>query len=320
MSGSANTDASWLALPTHVATIVPSATVPACPLPAPTAASAAATRGTQYSGGSIRSASSTAAGTSDSSARTRSHRSRAREQPVEERAHRVGRRLGAGDDQDAHHRDELGIGEAVAPLLGVHEAAHEVVAGVGAALLHLVEDVGAEVGVARGRLARVRRRDRLVGPLEELLAVGGGDAEQPEEDDGGHRPGELAHELGLTPSGERVDELVGDLVDPRRRLRDRPLGERLVDELAHALVLVAVEVDDVLHLTGRQGTGRAAAERLGVAEHGGDGLVTGDEVEAGEVVQRALRVELGEWRVRIGDRHRGMEVGVIRAAHSATPR
>ena len=116
----------------------------------------------------------------------------------------VARRLVAGDDEEDEERAELLRGELLAVDLGVHHRRREVVGRVGAAVL--AERLGVGEHPQRTRPSGPRSMPPYsgsptpridVGPGEDLLLVGGGDAHHLADDLQRQRGGDLLDEVAL---------------------------------------------------------------------------------------------------------------------------
>ena len=159
------------------------------------------------------------------------------------------RRLVSRDDQERDHAAELLLGERVAAVLDCHERADEILAGRAPTLgeeREQVLDEGGQRGVGPLCLGRRERRAHHRGrPLAKALAVGNGNAEQLGDHRDRQREGELRDEVHLAGGRDAVDQLVGDLLDPRPQPFDHARCERLRDEAAEAQVVFAVAVEHV---------------------------------------------------------------------------
>ena len=189
-----------------------------------------------------------------------------------------------------------------------------------------------------------RRPHERVRPLAELVAVGRRDAEQLRDHRDRQRERERRHELHLAVGGDGVEQLVGDLLDPRPQLLDHPRRERLGDEPAQAPVVVAVAVEHVAvderdrlrqarrplgELLRRKREPRVADEALVVEQHRLGVLVARHApdrrlaVEAGLAEDRVVLPHLRERRVRVGEevlRCRGRTCGPRVATSPMLPR
>ena len=118
---------------------------------------------------------------------------------------------------------------------------------------------------ARRQLRRRRRRGRrqhLLGPAQQAVAVLGRHAEQVADHDHRQRRGDLAHEVAAPLLADRVDQLRHDPPDLRLVILDAALGEALVDERAAQLVLRVVHVDHRRQRRGIRARAHARAEQI----------------------------------------------------------
>jgi hypothetical protein len=123
------------------------------------------------------------------------------------------------------HRQRLAV------ALGLDERGDEIVAGLGAALLELAGEVVLGADLDFGLLERfldgeaaVGARQHGVGPALERRVFRGVEPELLADDDPGQREGELPDELAFAVVDERVDQLIGDLVNARFKRVDPPEG------------------------------------------------------------------------------------------------
>jgi hypothetical protein len=170
------------------------------------------------------------------------------EQGVDGVGDEVDRRLVARDQQDEGHAAQLLRGEPVAVLSGgADQVAQQVVAGARAALV--LDEFGEVLGEAREGVVLAlgaRRGDRLRGDLAELRAVHLGHAEQFADDGDGQRVGEGVHEVGAPLREHRVEQFVGDLLDPRAQFLHPAHRERACDQAPQAGVLGRVGDQQIL--------------------------------------------------------------------------
>src|SRR3989442_10669266 len=142
-----------------------------------------------------------------------------REHRVPDQAHR---RLVPGDDQQHDHAEELLLAQRVATLFDLKQSADEIVAGGGAPALEELTKVRDELVDRRAELLdvlwRQYWRDHRVRPAPEPVAIGDGYAEQLGDDCDRQWEGELVDEIHLAARLDRVDQLVGDLLDTRAQL------------------------------------------------------------------------------------------------------
>jgi hypothetical protein len=152
-----------------------------------------------------------------------------------------------------------------------------------------------------------QRSQHVVRPPQQLVAVGGRDAQHVADHHHRERSREIAHEVALTVLAHAVDEIVTDLGDVVAR-RAHPSGrEAAAHELAPLQVAGRVHVDHPRHRS-RVGTAAARArERRGIApdgHHSGVGRNTPEIVALVEVhgsvrahprvpVAGAIDVEIG---------------------------
>ena len=162
-----------------------------------------------------------------------------REHGVRDEAHR---RLVSGDDEEHRHAVQLVLAQALAMLLRLHERAHEVVGRLGAPLREEHVEVGDElVGMPQellAQLVRHRREQKAVRPYAEAISILGRDAEQLGDHRDRKREREVVHELHAAFGSDSVDEVVGDLLDPRSQALDHARRKRLRHELSQATVAV----------------------------------------------------------------------------------
>ena len=117
---------------------------------------------------------------------------------------------------------------------------------------------------ARGQLGGRRRRGRrqhLLGPAQQPVAVLGRHAQQVADHDHRQRRGDLAHEVAAALFADCVDQLRHDPPDLRLVILDAALGEALVDERAPELVLRVVHVDHRRQRRGIRARAHARAEK-----------------------------------------------------------
>jgi hypothetical protein len=103
--------------------------------------------------------------------------------------------------------------------------------------------------------------ERLLGVGEDLLAVGLGDAHHVGDHVQRQPEGEVVHEVGRVAAPQAVDDGVGAGAELVLQGGDPPGREALVHDLAHLDVLVAVEVDEQVHLRLGRRAGRDLHER-----------------------------------------------------------
>ena len=170
----------------------------------------------------------------------------------EERQHavadEVGRRLVAGDEQQAQHGQRLALRQRVAGLLRTGEGADDVVARLAPAGLDDRQEVGVE-GLARGGCARPLPRpdERLenaravVRPLREAGPVLGRHPQHLRDHDHRERTGHGAHQVEAGRIVHGVEQLVHHRPDVRLEGVDHPRRERLVDQRPQARVVRRIE-------------------------------------------------------------------------------
>ena len=168
------------------------------------------------------------------------------------------RRLVSRDDQQHHGAEELLLAERVALVPGGQESADEIVRGSGAPLreevgqvadelAHLLEEPLHVLRVERGRDDRVR-------PLLEAILIGRRHAEELRDHGDRQRERVVGRQIHRTARLDRVEQLVGDGLDPRPQLLDPLRREGLRHEPPQAPVVVAVAVQHVVldHLQPRR--------------------------------------------------------------------
>ncbi len=150
--------------------------------------------------------------------------------------HEVAGRLVAGHGQQEEEQLELEVAEVLALDLDGGEDAHEVGVGVDPLLGEELGGVGVELhGGGEGHLGLdlvlgVLVADHAVGPVEHLVAVVLGDAEQLGDDLERELGRDLGDEVGLAGLDHLVDDGVGGAVDALLEVAHHARGEPLVDE------------------------------------------------------------------------------------------
>ncbi len=170
------------------------------------------------------------------------------EQGTDGSADQVDRRLVARDQQDEGHAAQFARGEPVAVLGG---GAHEITQQVaGRARAPLVLD---QLGEVRGKPCegvvlglRAARCHRLRGHAAELRAVQLGHAQQLADHRDRQRVREGVHQVGPAARQHRVEQFVGDLLDPRLQFLHAARGEGARDQRAQPGVLGRVGDQQVL--------------------------------------------------------------------------
>jgi hypothetical protein len=95
------------------------------------------------------------------------------------------------------------------------------------------------------QLVRQRREQEAVRPDTEAVSILGRDAEQLGDHDDRKRKREVVDELHPAIGSHAVDEVVGDLLDPRSQAPDHARRERLCHQLPDATVVLAVHRQEV---------------------------------------------------------------------------
>ena len=160
--------------------------------------------------------------------------------------------LVAGQVEEDGVGDELLLGEPLTLLLGVDHGAEEIVVGIGAALGGeagevLAQHAGGLVGLGQHLVGhREELEDGVEGvdPFGDAAVVVVGDAEQLADDPHRELVGIVGHQVHLPVGGDRVDEVVGDGLDPLVHLADAAGGERGREQLADPAVIGVVEDED----------------------------------------------------------------------------
>ncbi|MGW7668689.1 MULTISPECIES: hypothetical protein [unclassified Streptomyces] len=196
---------------------------------------------------------------------------------VEEGEDRMGQEEGggcdAGADEQEDHRDQFVLGErltAVAALLD--QCGDQVVGGLGPAPGDQFPDVVDDADQPVHRPAAVAVRE-VVDPGAHAVPVGGVDADELADDDGGQGVGELAQQVRLVLAREGGQQVLGHPFHERAQRRDPAGGERPGERDAQSGVLFAVEQGqmpgDVLGVIGGEaGEGRLQQFRLRVGAAG----------------------------------------------------
>ena len=166
-------------------------------------------------------------------------------------ADEVDGRLVARHEQQQHHRDELGVRQAVAFLLRGDERGQQVVVARRLAPLvdHAFDElahVGRGLGGRKAFLGRDQRlereRDRLR-PRPQLIAFVGRHAEDLGDDLERERERERRDEVAPAVGRDSIEDLVDHLDDPRSPRLDRLRRERTGGEAPHTRVLRRVDVE-----------------------------------------------------------------------------
>jgi len=170
-------------------------------------------------------------------------------------------------DQEQHRLvEDLGIGEALAVDLRLHEHADQVVGGGLAPSSHdgggVLEVAGRRqhLGLQQLRVVRSQGAHEVVAPVQELLPIGGRDAQQVADGDERQPRSHVPHQVELPALGGRVQERSGGAADRVLLVANPTRCEPLVDELAPLEVLRVVGVDHARH------RGLVGSDPLGVAE------------------------------------------------------
>ena len=162
---------------------------------------------------------------------------------LEERVHPVrdgvARRLVAGDRQQQEEEVEVHVRQRLAVDLAAEQRGDDVVARVAPSLLgqllgvHEHLDLGLEHLLVGHRVLRVLGADHAVAPLEDLVAVVAGHADELGDHLERELGGDLDDEVHLVAlRHRRVEHLIGELADVRLELPDHPRGEAAVHQLA----------------------------------------------------------------------------------------
>ena len=174
--------------------------------------------------------------TSEGSATSRCHWSGNSKNAWMRAGHQVPGRLVAGDGEEEEEQLELHVGEALAVQLDLGERAHEVAVRVDPLLGEQLAGVAVELhgglqGIFGGdAVLGVLAADHPVRPVEHVVPLVVGDAEELGDDLEGELGGDLGDEVGLALLADGVDDPVGGPVDALLEVVDHPRREPLVDE------------------------------------------------------------------------------------------
>ena len=167
------------------------------------------------------------------------------------RAEEIDRGLESGDEEEGRRADDVAIGEDVPIDLSGRQGRQQVIGGLAPALLEQVREVAGEIARGVTHLPRVTDAARAVqpggqgvAPRGERRAVGEGHAEDLADDGHGQRRSPVLHEVDRPGAGEGIDELAGHALGRLAPGLHDAMGERRLDELADAGVLLAVLGDD----------------------------------------------------------------------------
>lgn len=164
----------------------------------------------------------------------------------------------ARDDQDKEEHRQFGIGETLPVHLRRGERGHDVacripalVGGEGVSVLEHVGEHGRGSRVGRlavravndCRVLRVLVADHAVGPLQDLAAVGGGDAEEIREVVDRVVVGHVHRQVALASLSDLVDEQTRPCRDAGRETLDAPGGEHAGDDPPEPAVVRRIEVE-----------------------------------------------------------------------------
>ena len=176
------------------------------------------------------------------------------------------RRLVPGHDQQHDRAEQLLLRQRVLRVARRQERADEIVARLGAPCGEEVGQVGDELAHLREELLQLvvleHGGDDRVRPVLEAIVVGRRHAEHLGDHSDREREGVLGREVHLAPGLDRVEELVGDRLDPRPQLLDHLRRERLRHEPAQAAVILAVPVQHVVLDRRDRGRRRLGGELL----------------------------------------------------------
>ena len=266
------------------------------------------------------------------------------EEGVHGAGHQVAGGLVAGHGEEEEEELELELAQLLPVDLDGGEHAHEVAVGLGALLGEQFGRVGVELhgGVhGLGGLALVLgvlAAHHAVGPLEHLVAIVVGNAEELGDDLEGQLGREVGDEVGLALLDHLVDDGVGRAVDAGLEVAHHARREPLVHQSAVAGVERGVHVEHHQALLGDLVLGQleghrplgGRAEALVVPVHGDAVGVAGDGPEAGPArlvlpVHRVVAAQVGQ--PGMGDaRHEGPGVREVDggdfgdgARHRTTP-
>ena len=158
-------------------------------------------------------------------------------------ADQVRGRLVARGQEERERTLQLLRGETLPLLLGLDERGQEVIGRLLAALLgepghvavEFVDRLPQHLGAGGGE--RVEKAHQMVRPALEGREVARRDAEHLSDNRHRERHREVANDVELAAAGERRQQAVGQLLDARTELLERPWGERLRHELPEPRVV-----------------------------------------------------------------------------------
>ena len=180
---------------------------------------AVVSRAAYCTGDSQRSVSSIAQSTLRAVGAHRLHERGVAEQGEERVADQAVGGLGAGGEQQAQEAEDLLVAEPLALDLGVHQAADQIVARLGAPLL---EQRAQEIDQLLRRLEALRRIVGEANDVEAPVVEGAVVLHRHADDLGDHldreQEGELRNQVGASVGGKGVDQLADDGADDLRQV------------------------------------------------------------------------------------------------------